>query len=650
MELNLGTDVNRLLSRQDIIEKGTKLNIKVGHVRYLYEQTKEDKGISWCYAVKAKIPTLLSVEPIEPLQKQLEFLVANWQNAGLFGCITDIVSNSLNVDPVNVCAMVTMLNQKGIVEANFLGGDSPKIQIISDSKCVNLNLITGMGHLSQNCVNLLASVGMKRVSPIPRELLNFAFKASIIGKVNPKTKRWEVSSIGKENFHGPFDKGCVFTGVTEWCQNSISGASHGVEKSIVQIASTVALQPVIKAFDKRKVGLPFDKFKSEIVSFRSIRLVNAKLNELLSFDDCLKNGLGKRFKYFKNVDCAGFNAPLKWSCVMNICFGFPVLRKESGEFCKNVSYDELVSLSIYYFGAAGGRAREVFEIRGVVKAYDIIPPMKYTARMTEGKLLRYGLKNWELGDITTFSKYEECEDKTQILISDVYMESWKSDRIDPYGVDYCVNLLTDAKSQVPKFPLIKLFKTFVCPSEMLIKFKDCYPFYVFDVCRIVTTEIIIGQNVDDNLIPLEKRIANACYLYGWPELKDRVYLIRNHIDLEKCYRSIMRLRVVELDFQIRTLGLDFNEFPIQPRNRKLWLSNFELPRLLVPRYLSASSLGSAKFSALFNSVMGGRTDWEDDGFFSDHDDNGNDDDDDEDQGILEMSDVKTDNVSIQFDT
>jgi len=348
------------------------------------------------------------------------------------------------------------------------------------------------------------------------------------------------------------------------------------------------------------------------------------LTALHAYDQLMSNSIGKKRSLFKMSDTGAreINASLKWSFALSYVSGCPFGSVGVDRFCE---FDFKPHLTCAYFGAAGNRARQAFENRFRVSAFDKKEPIVYNAKMTVEVLKEFRMMNWAEQDVLLYTRHHEFD----VFASDVYMKQWQRNGRDPRGHKYVSAILrgklVDVDTELPQLlPKIRFVKGFIPEPEHLPLYGRCYPFVLFNVCRPVTTEIIFLKTNDLSNKSFDLVAAMMTKAYGfdvsnpeirkededykgpvryvrWPEM---TYVESEQQFAEVC-RQLMIARCQETNWLLRKLAIDIEECIGSPHNRRIWLYHKDMPNLHVMKKFALTETESVSmYSATFGAMFG----------------------------------------------
>jgi len=347
---------------------------------------------------------------------------------------------------------------------------------------------------------------------------------------------------------------------------------------------------MFKSYPPGSLGQPVPRIQATPI-IGGMSLTDTPRSILMQWNKAGYQQLGKAKQLLRDSD-TGFrsmNAPLKWKMPLEvICDFFP-------------EDDEPV---VALYGAAGGRARRLFENKVRVVAYDLKESPVPTKKVTESDFEKYKIDRWIVRDVFQHVEFDE-----NVFVSDIFIDNWKKKELDPQGHKFVSGVLrgqivNDKVVSCAKLPAIRAVKGFVPELEHVKLYDDSYPFIVFRVCRPITMELIyVSVGTPDLKLQMDSVVRDLLDRYP-TQLKDRVSVITCPEQFEAFLKFTVVCVCEELNFQQRKMALDPRIVMSSSHNRSWHLDPEELPCLFVPRHMRSGALNVIDSnSALFGGVV-----------------------------------------------
>jgi len=598
--LNLDTRVQLYIKSQLTIEK----------CKWYYDTkraTLAPATIKYFRQICAKLETVIGVEPNDEQKRVLD---ATWGFAGAIA-INQIADSKTSVCTENVISFVCMGSQIEKFNVEFVGGPTPSYVIHSPTltktpevpqgeypELGRVGVVGGVPFWNRPTTEAIKNIGAKTIAPVHPLAANIGSFVGIAFQFNSARDCQPRNYIpAKVSIPGTTNQ-MLTTEFADWAM----GTFHSNPASAYGTASLIASQSdkVVPYFNRNtaKLGLPLDSVK-RVPLFQGRTLHDLPVNVLKKYYREGYDQLGKAKDLVRNADTgySSMNAPLKWRMPLEICSGNP----DRPGFKKRVV--------ISYWGAGGSRARRMFERRGQVVAYDLQPTPVVTKKVTKEDFAKFKIYDWIVKDIF---QHQAFDPKETLFVSDIYIDHWGSPQsTDPHGHKFVSGII---RGQIvngdnvtcSKMPTVRLVKGFLPEEDEMVHYEKCYPFFVFRVCRPLTSEIIyLKADTQKQMKYLSDRCNDVDIDFGG-ELVKRSFLITNAKEYSEFVRACWICVCEELNFQQRRVSLDPRDMVTSPYNRKWNLSALDLPCLFVPKHMRGGGISSADVVSSFfeHNVLG----------------------------------------------
>jgi len=310
----------------------------------------------------------------------------------------------------------------------------------------------------------------------------------------------------------------------------------------------------------------------------------------------------------KNSDTCwtSLNAPLKWIPPITMITGAQYRAVDEGFVPIKLGQSYFCSggQRISYWGAAGNRARNVFENRGTVFAYDMQQCQKFKDASMQASAAKYRIASWITADI-----YGAKEIPGDVFVSDIFMDSWnKRDGVDYHGHAFVSGLLSGKVTNgnvttCDTMPPTRLVKGFVPEDEYFQLYEEAYPFIVWRVCRPNSRELIY-MKVPDNVVPPRNKMLKALmYLFN-TDFSTRFAIVHDRQEFEMFATKTMRHVVADINYHIRRMVVDPFIVSVSPEVRTWGIHRSDMPLLYAPKKFRYSNAEIADdMSGVFSALI-----------------------------------------------
>jgi len=549
--------------------------------------------------------------------------------------ISQISDSKASVTTENIVSLGLMANQMQRFDILFQGGDVPTYHMAKkpddetkidekQEKIGQIRVVSGVAVFGKPVCEVYKNMGFKSITPATSYAVNAGVIVAVTMKFNNDNDCIMHPYVPTKLSVPGVERQMLSTGFANIAQTSFKHKPCSVYTIVADIAKkSDTVEMMLKPYEIGSLG-------QSVVSVQRTPMIAG-----CSFSDTPRDilkqwhaqglsQLGKAKQLVKDSD-TGFkamNAPMKWKWVLEILAQIDIwcqvnvpkkVLVEDREEIQNVLEDRQADLVIAFYGAAGGRARRVFENKASVVAYDVKESPSVTKKVSEDDFIKYKIDRWITKDIFQHEVFSETA-----FVSDIFMDSWKG-KIDPDGHKFVSGVIrgqivNDSLVTCKKLPSVRAVKGFIPSTEQLRLYDGTYPFAVFRVCRPITSELIyLKVDTDDQFDQLKDYVAET--VKGNPTyLKDRIKIIIGPNDFEAFLKFTTVCICEELNFQQRKLSLDPRIIMASPHNRKWSLEPDELPCLFVPKHMRVNCVNSMdNNSALFGGVVEGES-WTDEDF------------------------------------
>lgn len=525
----------------------------------------------------AKLSASSSVEPTAAQKIVLEKTFGHMATHAM----AQISDAKASVSTENIVPLLCMANQTGKLNVEFVGGCVPVLNIVTTDQVtpqkVCVKIISGVPSYGDKVSASMLSLGMKTCLVATSIAVNAASMIAVSHKFS-LDKSCAGHPFIPPNVYVPGSKdGRLTTGFSNVVMKRFQHTPASVYQLIADTAkNSHKLETWLNTYPKGALGVP----KTDVLAVPRLNgrdFKDLSIPILKSYYEKGYNQLGKAKDYLKNTDVgySGLNAPLKWRIPIEVVTGSP----DQQGFKK--------SLTCVYYGAGGNRARAMMENRMLIDAYDLKVSPAPTKKVSGDDMKRLKIYTWKVKDIFTHQ-----ETKHNIFVSDVYIPSWKVEGSEDQNGHKFVSGIIKGVIQngdlvtCKKLPPARLVKGFLPSVEEIPVYDGCYPFWMWRVCRPLTTEIIYLRvdNVGDvnDIRVVSDRIDIFKKNFGWFP-GTRCELINNKLEFELFITRCYAFCCEELNFQQRRMASDPREVYASSHNRNWGLRSQDLPCLFVPR-------------------------------------------------------------------
>jgi hypothetical protein len=528
----------------------------------------------------------------------------------------------------NVIQTVIMGSQIDRFDVVFQGGPVPVYKIDSnkpdeDGLVEDLGkvlVVSGAASYNTEVCDTLKELGAKTVVPAHSTAVNLgvivgtAFRFSVDKSVSLHPfipQRSKIPGVSLQRLD---------TGLAGLILSDFTHSPAAVATIVADVAKKSAVMlELLNEFPLGKLGIRAEDVQRQpLFSGREFRDLPVKTLSQYWYEGYM--ALGKARDLIKNSDTgyAAMNAPMKWKIALEAALG------AEGSLQQRWA-------QISYFGAAGGRARRMFERRGDVTAYDLKPSPVPSSKVPEEDFVKYKIDRWTVIDI-----FQMAVIPGEVFVSDIYIDNWREVGPDLGGHKFVSGVLQGfiANNDLvtcKQLPPIRMVKGFLPDEDDYVHYANSYPFFALRVCRPITTEIIYlsvsGYNVPDypdfiidgdganyEQIPMSDVVKFNLNVMDnmYEDFPSRWLFVKNRQDHEKFVRGTYVTLCEELNFQQRKTCLDPRIKMTSPHNRNWGLAKEDLPCLYVPKHMRACAVNcidsnSASFGALAEGEI-----WNDD--------------------------------------
>jgi len=538
---------------------------------------------------------------LQPSVDQQEYIIANL-NPYLYTAINSSAAGALRVNPENVAAIATMMNQCGRARVSFSGGEAAQYSIAAPSSDLTvgvLRVVNGICTYGPKTATVLAECGAVGVVAVIPTVVNLVNVALTVGAWNVESDYETVKTLPQGTKIDGFIDGHVITPIVPFLRQVIKVKKIGRPATINKLClNSFQIQKALDNFKPGQLGLTGEQaFKFSGCDGRDT-LSKIDLKRLEVWLLRMKTSFGQRAKAFKESDTgwSAINAPLKWVLPLELFSGPRGFLNDDKLFKKFPEFK--ADLTISYWGAAGNRARRVFDNRFLVEAFDVQAPQLSNNRVPDSLFEKYKIGVWKQSDIMSVKSIE-----TNVFASDIYFDDWKNSvALDPNGCRFVSGILAGKivsgdNVTCEKLPPIRLVKGFIPSASQIVNFKQSLPFIIARTCRPSSEEIIFIKSplTIDEMAEKLKLLEKA---YG-SDFSDRFYFCSDLNSFEAACLKIKRAVVVEWDFQIRRLVVDPHFIFCSKNNRNWWLAHWDMPCVYVPpRFKQFTGLQKAEKHAV----------------------------------------------------
>jgi len=592
----------------EVVTKGiVHHQLTVGHVRHYFENL-DLTPLDW-RAFRRVLQKIDQVDAEAPNGSQLEFIKSFDPEYHFLLLALSYQTNSYaDFGPENAVQVMCMVNQqKGMLYDLSMGRTPQMLPVDPQFSHMKLAVCRGFAAISPNFQLGLEKVTHKNVEVVTPAVINFAVEVVMTqqldaaGKVVPTQVLPNDIDLGKYFYNGML-KTSVNSIASQMLKGSKITGTQNLLRAMFKNASKI--QTILECIPTEKCGPDHTQIQPEVLGFSNHKFEDVTFGGLCAYLDKFWKGLGKRKEIFKRSDCGdkSLNVAAKFSPVLSLISGSPFMMV-NGKFPIQINPDFKISQTCCYFGAGGQRGRQAFDNRFVVSAYDIADPPEFKTEDIEKDFRNQGYKSWERKDIFQKKDYQGFD----VFVSDIYMSSWnKSKGDDPKGHVFVNNVLQGKVINgevvvTDQLPPIRVVKGFAPTSDYIKLYANSFPFVVANTSRPCTTELIY---IKFPKIPSGEVFADLDRVYG-KNVSNRFVIVSTMQEFEEFCKKKVIIVIKELNFQVRTLALNFNQVIGSIRNRDWWVSSGDLPRLYVSRKFGLAihhgmSMSSDIYSSLYS--------------------------------------------------
>jgi len=584
-------DSSKLLDVENIAKTITRLELKIGHLRWYFDK-KDLSPLAW-KAFKVQLPKIESVEALQPNPSQLSFIDDFDPNYHfLMQAMALSTTSAADFSPDNVSAILCMMNQQDIVKYDLWLGNTPTFFPVNpEYKGLKVSMCRGYGTITKTFVEELKKRTKKTVKTVSPAVVNFALQLSMTHSMDSSGKFMADSVMPLD-----IDIGSLYSnGRVNTTLGRIAGQMFAKNTVQVNGAASVAkfvfdrapaIHSVLVSMDEAKTGPDISKVRPEVLGFQNRKFEAIPLGALHAYVDKMWKNLSKRKQFLKRIDCGDkfLNVAAKFSPVLSLISGSPFVNQceKPGDRPIFVKPDFKNEITCCYFGAGGQRGRRVFDNRFKVDAFDLADPPKFKKEKTEKDFRNLNYKTWVKKDIYGFNKFIDYN----VFVSDIFMKEWNSvDGPDYEGHVFVSNILkglviNDTVVVSNKLPSTRVVKGFVPTPDKMQLYVDAMPFLACDTSRACTTELIFVKFPKD--LKVKTAIHRICTDYRYDFHNNMKWIDTIEIFEKFCRDKIISV-IKELNFQLRVLPVSFLKCAASPRNRKWFVASDDLPHLYIPR-------------------------------------------------------------------
>jgi len=592
MEININTSKYANLNLHQRTELYNSAGITLEHFRWVYDLKRDVLSDRGKKAFMTNCPKLTSVTGVLPSDVQLEILHGSFSLLSA-QAISNLSDRKSIVSTENLISTLLMANQIGKVEIDFEGGIAPSYTITAKGDDEESDVVLGVVRINSGVpvynlkvCKVIKDFGIKTCPPATSLAVS-------TGVVVAACFKFGVDKVAYPHPYIPHSvkvpgtaKSQLVTGFAAVAQDAFKHAPASCLQVVADIAKKSSLVAKIFEIHPKKLGITPQEVKaSPLFSGRAFKDLPAPV--LRQYHQQGYDALGRARDILKNADTgfAAMNAPMKWRIPIEVITGCP--DAENFERTQSISY----------FGAAGARARRLFERRGFVTAYDLKSSPKPTKKIKIEDFERFKIYQWNVSDI-----FQQEEIEGDIFVSDIYIDAWRELGPDLGGHKFVAGILrgqimNNDHLTCDSIPPLRMVKGFLPTEDDYDTYSTSYPFWGFRTCRPMTTEVIYLSAKND--YDQESIAMNLQIWFDSGLVDDRIRFIRSREDHEKFVKTCLVAICEELNFQQRKLSLDPRDSMGSFGARKWTLSSADLPCLFVPKHMRANAINAIDSNSAF---------------------------------------------------
>jgi len=624
MEITLNTSRYAGLDLKARTELYVANGVGIAHLKWYVDTIRGTFKPLTLRNLKILCPKLDATPPEEPSSANIALLKETFclQSAVAISQISD---TKASVTTENVVSLGLMANQTQRFDVLFQGGDVPTYHFAkkpdeitendgTQEKIGQIRVVSGVAVFGKPICEVYKNMGFKSVAPATSYAVNAGVIVAVTMKFNNDSDCILHPYIPVKMSVPGVERQMLTTGFANIAQTSFKHKPCSVYTVVADIAKkSDIVEKMLKPYEVGTLGQPVVQVqRTPMIAGCSFSDTPRDILQQWHTEGLSQFGKAKQLIKDSDTGFKAMNAPMKWKWVLEVLSQVKTWEKvykqtevkvDERVEVQNVVEDVEREMVIAFYGAAGGRARRVFENKALVVAYDLKESPAVTKKVSENDFIKYKIDRWITKDIFQHEIFDETA-----FVSDIFMESWKG-KIDPNGHKFVSGVLrgqivNDSLVTCKRLPSVRAIKGFIPPTEFMKLYDGTYPFVAFRVCRPITCELIyLKVDTRDQFEQVKSSVAlllknNPTYL------KDRIRIINTPDDFESFLKFIMVCVCEELNFQQRKLSLDPRIIMASPHNRKWSLESDELPCLFVPKHMRVNCVNSMdNNSALFGGVV-----------------------------------------------
>jgi len=583
-------------------------NITIENFRWHYNTRRDAMTPLTIRTFKQLCPKLETVDPKEPTEDQKRVLLETFSLQAATA-ISQIHDGKAAVSTENIISLSLMSNQMRRFDVGFFGGDVPTYKFckiagrddfeekgddeIKEKKqdfLGQIRVVSGVPVFGAAICTQFKDMGFKTITPVTAASVNTGVIVAVTMKFNTENNCIPHPFIPTKLGVPGCERQMLQTSFASLAMENFKHKPASVYQIVADMAKKAdVLDRIFKAYGPGELGVPVSRVQATPV-IGGMGLTDNPRSLLISWHTAGLQQMGKARQLVKDCD-TGFkamNAPMKWK--------FPL----------DIVHDMFTEVSpvIALYGAAGGRARRLFENKGRIVAYDLKESPVPTKKVSEYDFEKYKIDRWVVRDIFQHDSFEE-----DAFVSDIFIDTWKRKNIDADGHKFVSGVLrghiiNDSVITCKKLPAVRAIKGFIPNVDQVKLYDGTYPFAAFRVCRPITKEVIyVSVGTEDLNVKLQLAVQSIVE-QNPVTLENRVFWITNATDFEDFLKLTTVCICEELNFQQRKMALDPRIVIASPHNRKWGLDPEELPCLFVPKHMRMGAVNSIDMnSSLFGKIV-----------------------------------------------